>query len=201
MTDKDEKGFTRNAKTYFNTAYTADPKKMISLPMFHKFHWCLLLLTQEECRNRQRLTFEIGGSFCSSVTHLHYRLFTRHCFLKIPSAPWNERNAIPKAEINTWELVEHKYLLCVASKGRADECQWQRKFICQRNEQVAIWNSEYEPGVWLTFVGRIVWCVLPLSKFRQWIKDQKAKKWDAAAAHIFRHQMHLIFVLDYHALH
>ena len=25
MTDKDEKGFTRNAKTYFNTAYTADP--------------------------------------------------------------------------------------------------------------------------------------------------------------------------------
>ena len=144
--------------------------------MFNKFHWCLLLLTQEECRNRQRLTFEIGGSFCSSVTHLHYRLFTRHCFLKIPSAPWNERNAIPKAEINTWELVEHKYLLCVASKGRTDECQWQRKFICQRNEQVAIWNSEYESSVWLTFVGRIVWCVLPLSKFRQWIIDQKGEK-------------------------
>ena len=32
MTDKDEKGFTRNAKTYFNTAYTADSKKKNDFP-------------------------------------------------------------------------------------------------------------------------------------------------------------------------
>ena len=120
-----------------------------------------------DIRDRRQLLFV---SYSSSLSLIYPSLLLEDT---ISAVKWTKRD--PESR-NQYLRISRAQIFAVRGLKGTDECQWQRKFICQRNEQVAIWNSEYEPGVWLTFVGRIVWCVLPLSKFRQWIKDQKGEK-------------------------